>query len=191
MQKANYEPINYDARSKAWFEREVGTFSQADGVQLADASDRMNRRFDHDCESCTFLGQWKEYDLYFCTQGGSMPTVIARFSSEGQDYTSGIHSMNPCLIVAQARATRMGLIADRPVYANLEEARVASMEHESDFWRSQCAEKSNEIVRLKDENQKLRNLSDEYEFESRLWLVAVMGLAAIGVVMTILWVNKP
>lgn len=48
--------------------------------------------FDHDCDSCTFLGclhrEGKTYDLYYCKRGG--PTVIARFGSEGPDYMSGL-----------------------------------------------------------------------------------------------------
>lgn len=49
-------------------------------------------RFKHDCNSCIFLGQYNEYDLYFCPPhekaskaGGSL---IARDSDRGQDYTS-------------------------------------------------------------------------------------------------------
>lgn len=47
----------------------------------------MKPRFDHDCSACIFLGQYQEYDLYFCP---AEPTIIARYSSEGGDYGSGI-----------------------------------------------------------------------------------------------------
>lgn len=55
-------------------------------------------RYEHDCNRCDFLGQYKdprsgnEFDLYYCPQtkeedifGGS---VIARRSSKGSDYMS-------------------------------------------------------------------------------------------------------
>ena len=40
-----------------------------------------------------FLGTYDGSDLYFCTQGvpsGNMPTVIARYGNEEQDYQSGM-----------------------------------------------------------------------------------------------------
>ena len=43
-------------------------------------------RFQHDCTTCHFLGQYKKYDLYFCP---NEPTIVARFS-DGQDYNSGM-----------------------------------------------------------------------------------------------------
>lgn len=50
-------------------------------------------KFNHDCDRCIFLGRFCEEgyddDLYFCAQGGSLPTLIARHSSDGPDYTSG------------------------------------------------------------------------------------------------------
>lgn len=45
--------------------------------------------FQHDCTNCTYLGQFREYDLYHCTQGGVMPTLIGRWGNEGAEYTSG------------------------------------------------------------------------------------------------------
>lgn len=44
-------------------------------------------QFDHDCESCTFLGIFEGEDLYYCPHE---PTVISRRSSDGPDYRSGI-----------------------------------------------------------------------------------------------------
>lgn len=50
--------------------------------------------FVHDCEGCIFLGtyEWEKqsFDLYTCKQGVNWPTVIARFSSDGPDYLSGL-----------------------------------------------------------------------------------------------------
>ena len=47
----------------------------------------------HDCEKCTYLGQTtysdKLYDLYVCEEEGSLgPTLIARYGSDGPEYTS-------------------------------------------------------------------------------------------------------
>lgn len=48
----------------------------------------------HDCTGCIFLGtyewQGQKYDLYTCKQGMNWPTVIARYSSDGPDYLSGL-----------------------------------------------------------------------------------------------------
>lgn len=63
----------------------------------------MNPRYQHDCSACTFLGHFAGYDLYFCPQGGFSPTVLARFSNEGPDYTSGMGSAHPALIEAEIR----------------------------------------------------------------------------------------
>ena len=46
--------------------------------------------FEHDCDKCTFLGHWDGHDLYHCTAQITGPTVIARFSSFGPDYKSGV-----------------------------------------------------------------------------------------------------
>ena len=58
------------------------------------------RRYEHDCDACAFLGTYADpsprsteglYDLYYCHgEGVRLPTVIARFSSRGPDYTSGL-----------------------------------------------------------------------------------------------------
>lgn len=44
-------------------------------------------RYEHDCTVCIYLGQHGTYDLYFCP---NEPTIIARESSDGADYRSGI-----------------------------------------------------------------------------------------------------
>lgn len=62
-------------------------------------------RYDHDCSDCIFLGQYEHYDLYFCP---NEPTIVARYSSEGRDYCSGIAfamtSNKKCYAVALIRA---------------------------------------------------------------------------------------
>lgn len=47
----------------------------------------MNPRYEHDCDSCVYLGQFEQYDLYYCHHE---PTIVCRFSSEGPDYYSGL-----------------------------------------------------------------------------------------------------
>lgn len=86
----------------------------------------------HDCEHCVYLGSVSAsrngmgrtaffpgvvhdaVDLYFCPQSGLVPTVIARFGSDGPDYYSGIptrpdHATNPFLCIAFTRAVLAGL----------------------------------------------------------------------------------
>jgi len=62
-------------------------------VYLEDGWPSLHKHFQHPaCENCTFLVHYKGRDLYHCTQGGRIPTVIARHSSEPPDYESGIFS---------------------------------------------------------------------------------------------------
>lgn len=67
--------------------------------------------FQHDCERCTFLGSYQEQDLYHCLQSNLGPTVIARRSSEGSDYSSGFIFVqrDPALREAWMRAKEKGL----------------------------------------------------------------------------------
>jgi hypothetical protein len=70
-------------------------------------------QFEHDCEACLFLGRLhdqRRYDLYYC-QGGGEPNVLARWSSNGPDYTSGLGlaKFEPVLAVALARAIHHSL----------------------------------------------------------------------------------
>jgi len=46
----------------------------------------MKPRFDHDCDACQFLGQWHDYDLWWCPAPTN--TVIARYGSKGPNYAS-------------------------------------------------------------------------------------------------------
>lgn len=48
----------------------------------------MDPQFQHDCETCTFLGHYNEHDLYHCKS--TAPTVIARRSDDPPDYSSGL-----------------------------------------------------------------------------------------------------
>jgi hypothetical protein len=77
---------------------------------------------DHE-EGCTFLGRHGQYDLWWSGQGGFTPTIIARWSSDGPDYSSGIafgwiedQPDNP-LVEARKRAETLGLDVQREIYA--------------------------------------------------------------------------
>lgn len=85
----------------------------------------MSPLFEHDCTCCTFLGTFDERDLYH--HGGSFETtLIARWSSDGPDYTSGmvfaapflsaatdkVVPGNPWLVEAKRRALEKGLNCD-------------------------------------------------------------------------------
>lgn len=76
-------------------------------------------QWEHDCASCTFLGHYRNtkenYDLYYCA---NEPTLIARHSSDGPDYTSGIvfgaraiirGDLSHPLAVAMQRAKERGI----------------------------------------------------------------------------------
>lgn len=69
--------------------------------------------FEHDCTECVFLGRHPEIpvDLYFCKQGGSYPTVIARRGNKGADYTSGlVFAVMEPLKIAKRLAEERGLL---------------------------------------------------------------------------------
>lgn len=76
----------------------------------------MKSTYKHDCKRCTFLGTHEEIagylhaDLYFCNQLHKLPTVIARYSDEGSDYTSGLGSRIPSLMHAEKLAKEKGLL---------------------------------------------------------------------------------
>jgi len=67
----------------------------------------------HDCDDCIFLGVFVEYDLYF-HKTDVETTVLARRSSNGPDYLSGLEfarrGIHPPLVEALARAKTLGLI---------------------------------------------------------------------------------
>ena len=68
-------------------------------------------RYKHDCENCISLAEFRNADLYFCRQGGFLPTVIARYSDEPSDYASGlIHADLPELKKAKELAIFAGLL---------------------------------------------------------------------------------
>ena len=54
------------------------------------STDAVVQHFQHDCKNCKPLGHYNEHDLYFCAQGGLVPTVLARYGNEGPEYLSGL-----------------------------------------------------------------------------------------------------
>lgn len=72
----------------------------------------MEPRYSHDCAGCVFLGISEEADLYYCDQGDSLKTIIARYSDEGPDYISGIAfaGTNPDLAKAKKIAEERGFL---------------------------------------------------------------------------------
>lgn len=74
----------------------------------------MNPRYTHDCEECTFLGQFQEYDLYVCPVSLLGGTYIVRYSSDGPDYQSGKVFVGkfPPITEAHRLATVQGLALD-------------------------------------------------------------------------------
>lgn len=71
-------------------------------------------RYAHDCDRCKPLGEFGGDDLYFCKQGGGMDTVIARHSSIGSDYASGLcfADVHPALGEAKKRAIKLGYLTE-------------------------------------------------------------------------------
>jgi hypothetical protein len=45
-------------------------------------------QFQHDCDSCDFLGCHGEFDLYCCPQALFGPSLIARYGNDGPEYCS-------------------------------------------------------------------------------------------------------
>ncbi|MCX6827608.1 MAG: hypothetical protein NTV06_10160 [candidate division Zixibacteria bacterium] len=69
-------------------------------------------RYLHGCNECLWLGQFNEYDLYFCYQNG-IPTAIARYG-DSEDYKSGLifAELGFDEALAEANRRRLKLIAD-------------------------------------------------------------------------------
>ena len=51
----------------------------------------MKPRYDHDCDTCVFLGPFEDHDLYVCSHANKIiDTVIGRYGSDGPDYVSNV-----------------------------------------------------------------------------------------------------
>lgn len=98
-----------EARHKVWLDRdEAIVVAVIDGHHRP--SEEHTRRYEHDCDVCSFLGQYKDADLYVCAVGKRIPTVIARYSDDGHDYASGLNSPLPELQEAERRAKERGIL---------------------------------------------------------------------------------
>jgi hypothetical protein len=75
-------------------------------------------RYEHDCSRCTFLGEWREYDLYFCLDRGTRPTVIARHGEDGE-YLSGIEFGEMAFVYPLAKA--LALAKEKGLYLDKKE----------------------------------------------------------------------
>jgi hypothetical protein len=73
----------------------------------------MEPLYKHDCAICVFLGTFNEADLYF-HHGPLERTVVARYSSDGPDYSSGLcfADVNPNLREAKRRAIEKNLLVE-------------------------------------------------------------------------------
>ena len=70
---------------------------------------RWKPRYEHDCDTCQFLGTYSGFDLYYHAE--PRETVIARWSDYGPDYTSGMtlsYGTHSALTEARRRAEMMG-----------------------------------------------------------------------------------
>jgi hypothetical protein len=74
-------------------------------------NERLSKpRYLHDGECCHFVGFHKDADLYYCP---NEPTVIARYSDEPGDYSSGLvfsYGTSEALTQARFGAIALGLI---------------------------------------------------------------------------------
>ena len=103
-------------------------------MHTTQAADGTYPRFAHDCSACRYLGQFGESDLYFC-KGSFESSVIARRSSDGPDYSSGMpfaYGSIPALTEARRRAQKLDLcqysIKEAVAYANAERMDEATRE---------------------------------------------------------------
>lgn len=61
-------------------------------------------KFKHDCDRCNFLGRHEETDsdLYYCRQYHKVPTLVARYSDDPVDYSSGLSFVATMPEIAEA-----------------------------------------------------------------------------------------
>lgn len=99
-------------------------------------------KYEHDCTHCTFLGSTDNryelekglVDLYFhVSEDGHRSTFIARYSSDGGDYSSGFMFCwsNPHLNKAMRLAYEKGLINN---------STLVHLESEQQSWLNYCEE---------------------------------------------------
>ena len=68
-------------------------------------------RYEHDCKSCHPIGQFLNYDIYYCDFGAVNETVVARYGDHKTAYHSGLTMTNiPAIKVAVAMAEAANLL---------------------------------------------------------------------------------
>jgi len=77
----------------------------------------MTPLYDHDCDTCVFLGPFEDHDLYVCSHANK---IIGRYGSSPSDYVSNVdfaimyrngeikENMSRILHEALCRAEKMG-----------------------------------------------------------------------------------
>jgi hypothetical protein len=120
IRERDYSPVMYHIPVEGtWKGKQFGLWRR-------DVLVKAQPRYEHDCSRCVFLGRYREYDLYWCPQDRSppnaWPTVIARWSSCGPDYLSGMPisprlGMKHPLTVAMKRAKQRGLRCEKFIMA--------------------------------------------------------------------------
>lgn len=81
----------------------------------------MSPHFEHDCKMCVYLGDYVSkgviYDLYVCSYKDMIiDTLIARYSSDGPDYCSGIYFTRTIPMIEEAYERARALSYRLPEY---------------------------------------------------------------------------
>lgn len=100
-------------------------FTEKQTPSVPAAAPTEKPQYDCDAEhNCTFLGRHNEFDLWYTAFDAIGPTVIARYSSDGPDYYSGMcfgwiedYQPDHPLVEARKRAEAMGLDVQRERFA--------------------------------------------------------------------------
>ena len=73
-------------------------------------------RYQHDCDDCTFLGYYEEFDLYLCPEKHWVPVVIARYGDAPNQYVHDGYHKNTTVFfeLAWQRAMELELLGDDP-----------------------------------------------------------------------------
>lgn len=66
----------------------------------------MKPKFQHDCESCEFLGHFYDHDVYRCGK-----SLVARYSDEGSEYSSWPKSVFVDTLAHESWATSKSALA--------------------------------------------------------------------------------
>ncbi len=102
------------------FDSKESAIAFAKGLAGKDGPLTETPQFTHDCDRCTFLGRYENeghgqsHDLYWCNQGGTRDTVIARWGNDGPQYISGLPFVGqvPAITEAHRLAVEKGLIKE-------------------------------------------------------------------------------